>query len=60
MEEKKLPQDIDYMEVEGLRLEARQKLNDHKPMSLAQASRISGVTPADVTVLILHLRKIGQ
>ena len=60
MEEKKLPQDIYYMEVEGLRLEARQKLNDHKPMSLAQASRISGVTPADVTVLILHLRKIGQ
>ena len=60
MEEKKLPQDIDYNEVEGLRLEARQKLNDHKPMSLAQASRISGVTPADVTVLILHLRKLGQ
>ena len=60
MEEKKLPQNIDYNEVEGLRLEARQKLNDHKPMSLAQASRISGVTPADVTVLILHLRKLGQ
>jgi tRNA uridine 5-carboxymethylaminomethyl modification enzyme len=52
MEEKKLPQNIDYNEVEGLRLGARQKLNDHKPMSLAQASRISGVTPADVTVLI--------
>lgn len=60
MEEKKLPQDIDYNEVEGLRLEARQKLNDHKPMSLAQASRISGVTPADITVLILHLRKTGN
>lgn len=59
MEEKKLPKDIDYLEVEGLRLEARQKLNDHKPMTLAQASRISGVTPADVTVLILHLRKMG-
>ena len=59
MEEKKLSKDIDYFDVEGLRLEARQKLNDHKPMTLAQASRISGVTPADVTVLILHLRKMG-
>lgn len=59
MEEKKLPTDIDYSDVEGLRLEARQKLNDHRPMTLAQASRISGVTPADVTVLILHLRKMG-
>lgn len=57
MEEKKLPDTIDYSEVEGLRLEARQKLNAHKPMTLAQASRISGVTPADITVLILYLRK---
>lgn len=59
MEEKKLPENIDYFEVEGLRLEARQKLNDHRPMTLAQASRISGVTPADVTVLMLFLRKQG-
>ncbi|MBO7178053.1 MAG: tRNA uridine-5-carboxymethylaminomethyl(34) synthesis enzyme MnmG, partial [Clostridia bacterium] len=59
MEEKKLPQDLDYSQVEGLRLEARQKLLDHRPMTLAQASRISGVTPADVTVLILYLRKSG-
>ena len=58
MEEKRLPADIDYLSVEGLRLEARQKLNDHRPMTLAQAARISGVTPADVNVLILHLRKI--
>ncbi len=58
MEEKRLPEDIDYLSVEGLRLEARQKLNDHRPMTLAQAARISGVTPADVNVLILHLRKI--
>ena len=57
MEEKILPEDIDYDNVEGLRLEARQKLSDHRPMTLAQASRISGVTPADVTVLILYLRK---
>ncbi len=59
MEEKKLPSDIDYSMVEGLRLEARQKLNDHKPSTLAQASRISGVTPADITVLMLYLRKLG-
>ena len=59
MEEKKRPQDLDYSQVEGLRLEARQKLLDHRPMTLAQASRISGVTPADVTVLILYLRKSG-
>ena len=59
MEEKKLPEDLDYSQVEGLRLEARQKLLDHRPMTLAQASRISGVTPADVTVLILYLRKSG-
>ncbi|MBO5776038.1 MAG: tRNA uridine-5-carboxymethylaminomethyl(34) synthesis enzyme MnmG [Clostridia bacterium] len=58
MEEKLLPENIDYSLVEGLRLEARQKLNDHRPMTLAQAARISGVTPADVNVLILHLRKI--
>ena len=57
MEEKILPEDINYDNVEGLRLEARQKLSDHRPMTLAQASRISGVTPADVTVLILYLRK---
>ena len=57
MEEKKLPLDLDYSSVEGLRLEARQKLNDCRPMTLAQASRISGVTPADVTVLMLYLRK---
>ena len=59
MEEKKLPEDLDYAQVEGLRLEARQKLNDYRPMTLAQASRISGVTPADVTVLMLYLRKKG-
>ena len=59
MEEKKLPEDVDYSLVEGLRLEARQKLNDHRPMTLAQASRISGVTPADITVLMLYLRKQG-
>lgn len=57
MEEKKLPSDVDYQTVEGLRLEARQKLNAVRPATLAQASRISGVTPADITVLILYLRR---
>lgn len=57
MEEKTLPKDLDYMSIDGLRIEARQKLDEVKPLTLAQASRISGVTPADVTVLILYLRK---
>ena len=57
MEEKTLPKDIDYANIDGLRIEARQKLDEVKPLTLAQASRISGVTPADITVLILYLRK---
>ena len=57
MEEKTLPKDLNYMSIDGLRIEARQKLDEVKPLTLAQASRISGVTPADVTVLILYLRK---
>ena len=57
MEEKTLPKDLNYMSIDGLRIEARQKLDEVKPLTLAQASRISGVTPADITVLILYLRK---
>ena len=56
LEEKKLPYDLDYMKIEGLRLEAREKLNKIKPASLGQASRISGVNPADIAVLILYLK----
>ena len=56
LEEKKLPNDIDYMKIEGLRLEAREKLNKIRPASLGQASRISGVNPADIAVLILYLK----
>lgn len=55
MENKKLPLDLDYEKVSGLRLEARQKLNYFKPASLGQASRISGVSPADIQILIVWL-----
>ena len=55
LEEKKLPKDIDFDELKGLRLEARQKLNKIKPDSIGQASRISGVSPADVSVLLIYL-----
>ena len=56
LEEKKLPDDIDYSKIEGLRLEAREKLGKIRPASLGQASRISGVNPADIAVLILYLK----
>ena len=55
LEEKLLPADIDYMKIEGLRLEAREKLNAIRPLNLGQASRISGVNPADVSVLMVYL-----
>ncbi len=55
LERKKLSQNIDFNEIKGLRLEARQKLNKVKPDSIGQASRISGVSPADVNVLIIYL-----
>ena len=57
LEEKKLPTDIDYTEILGLRLEAAEKLNKIKPTSIGQAQRISGVSPADVSVLIIYLGK---
>ncbi|MGN0819569.1 MAG: tRNA uridine-5-carboxymethylaminomethyl(34) synthesis enzyme MnmG [Christensenellaceae bacterium] len=57
MEEKSLPENIDYLKIEGLRLEAREKLNLIRPLNLGQASRISGVNPADIAVLLVYLRK---
>lgn len=55
-EERLLPEDVDYSTIRGLRLEARQKLNKIRPKSLGQASRISGVSPADITVLMVYLK----
>ena len=57
LENKVLSPDLDYSQILGLRLEARQKLNKVKPLNLAQASRISGVSPSDITVLLVYLSK---
>ena len=56
MEKKILPQDIDYENIKGISLEGRQKLNKFKPYSVGQASRISGVSPADISVLLIYLQ----
>ena len=57
LERKLLPNDIDYSKIKGLRLEAIQKLNNIRPNSVGQASRISGVSPADISVLLIYLEK---
>ena len=57
LEGKKLSSDIDYAQIDGLRIEAQQKLNALKPLSVGQASRISGGSPADINVLLIHLEK---
>ena len=58
LERKLLPQEIDYNQIKGICLEARQKLNKHKPRSVGQASRISGVSPADISVLLIYLETL--
>jgi tRNA uridine 5-carboxymethylaminomethyl modification enzyme len=58
LEKKKLPVNFDYAEISGLRIEATQKLNDLQPLSIGQASRISGVTPADVSVILVFLEQL--
>ncbi|MEQ1660991.1 MAG: tRNA uridine-5-carboxymethylaminomethyl(34) synthesis enzyme MnmG, partial [Hylemonella sp.] len=55
----KLPTDLDYMQVSALSIEARQKLQKHRPETLGQASRISGITPASISLLMIHLKKGG-
>ncbi len=60
LEAKKLPKDINYDEISGLRLEARQKLNKLKPLSVGQASRISGVSPADISVLLVYMEQSAR
>ena len=56
MEEKKIPEDLDYDQVPSLRNEARQKLKNVRPSSIGQASRVMGVNPADVSVLMVYLK----
>ena len=57
LENKRLPENADYAALSGLRLEARQKLDKLRPASIGQASRISGVSPADIAVLLVALEK---
>ena len=58
LEKKKLPVPFDYKEISGLRIEAQQKLNEFQPLNIGQAGRISGVTPADVSVLLVFLEQL--
>jgi len=60
LEDKALPADLDYLNMDGLRIEARQKLDAQRPLSVGQASRISGVSPADIGVLLVTLEKMRR
>ena len=60
LEAKKIPEDLDYEKVGSLRIEARQKLEACRPVSIGQASRISGVSPADISVLLVYLEQYGK
>ena len=60
MEKKAIPEDLDYDDVPSLRIEARQKLKLFRPVSVGQASRISGVSPADVSVLLVYLEQCAR
>jgi tRNA uridine 5-carboxymethylaminomethyl modification enzyme len=60
LEVKLIPENIDYDDVPSLRLEARQHLKEFRPVSVGQASRISGVSPADISVLLVYLEKLNR
>jgi tRNA uridine 5-carboxymethylaminomethyl modification enzyme len=60
LEEKQLPGDIDYTSIRGLRIEAAQKLQKLRPENVGRASRISGVSPADISVLLIYLAQGGK
>ena len=60
LESKALDPDMDYLSIDGLRIEARQKLDQFRPLSVGQASRISGVSPADINVLLIHLERMRR
>ncbi|MFQ9872833.1 MAG: tRNA uridine-5-carboxymethylaminomethyl(34) synthesis enzyme MnmG, partial [Oscillospiraceae bacterium] len=60
MEKRELPADLDYTKIRGLRLEAQEKLSRVQPRSVGQASRISGVSPADISVLLIYLQAQGR
>lgn len=57
LEKKLIPDDVNYDDVKGIRIEARQKLSKIRPYSIGQASRISGVSPADISVLLVYLEQ---
>ena len=57
MEDRPLPEGLDYAAMQGLRIEARQKLDQIRPLNLGQASRISGVSPADIAALMVYLER---
>ena len=60
LEKKIIPSDINYEDVKGIRIEARQKLSKFKPYSIGQASRISGVSPSDISVLLVYLEQFRK
>ncbi len=60
LEEKKIPEDINYEDLKGIRIEAKQKLEKYRPISIGQASRISGISPADINVLLIYLQTIKK